>query len=60
GRRLVLQVAKVVAPFWQRLIACLERWQLPSRFATPLGARACACAWLPPPRHAFAEEVRRE
>jgi len=58
GRRLVLQVAKVVAPFWQRLIACLERWHLPARFAAPLGARACA--WVPPPRHAFAEEVRRE
>jgi hypothetical protein len=58
GRRLVLQVAKVVAPFWQRLIACLERWRLPPRFATPIGSRVCA--WRPPPQHAFLEEVRRE
>ena len=58
GRRLVLQVAKVVAPFWKRLIACLERWRLPPRFDTPLGPRACA--WRSPPRHAFLEEVRRE
>ena len=58
GRRLVLQVAKVVTPFWQRLIVCLERWRLPTRFSVPLGPRACA--WRPPPRHAFLEEVRRE
>ena len=57
GRRLVLQVAKVVAPFWKRLIACLERWRLPPRFTSPLGPRVDA--WRPPPRHAFLEEVRR-
>jgi hypothetical protein len=58
GRRLVLQVAKVVAPFWQRLQVCLERWRLPPRFPVPMGAQACA--WRPPPPHAFLEEVRRE
>jgi hypothetical protein len=58
GRRLVLQVAKVVAPFWQRLQVCLERWRLPPRFPVPMGAQACD--WRPPPSHAFLEEVRRE
>jgi hypothetical protein len=57
SRRLLLQVAQVVAPFWQRLVACLRRWKLPPRFPQPRGARTRA--WLPPPRHAFAKEVRR-
>jgi len=57
ARRLLLQVAQVVAPFWQRLVACLRRWKLPPRFPQPRGARARA--WLPPPPHAFAKEVRR-
>lgn len=57
SRRLVLQVARVVAPFWQRIIACLGRWKLPPRFPRPRGAQSRA--WLPPPRHAFLHEVRR-
>lgn len=57
SRRLVLQVARVVAPFWERIIACLRRWKLPARFPQPRGARVRA--WLPPPRHAFLHEVRR-
>ncbi len=57
ARRLVLQVARVVAPFWEQLIACLNRWKLPPRFPLPQGARVRA--WLPPPRHAFLHEVRR-
>ena len=57
ARRLVLQVARVVAPFWERLIAGLERWKLPARFPTPHGAHHHA--WRPPPRHAFLHEVRR-
>lgn len=57
GRRLKVYVARVVAPAWQRLVACLHRWQLPPRFPPPRGARARA--WMPPPRHAFLHEVRR-
>lgn len=57
SRRLVLQVARVVAPFWEQLIACLSRWKLPPRFPLPQGARVRA--WLPPPRHAFQREERR-
>ena len=57
SRRLVLHVARVVAPFWERIIACLRRWKFPARFPQPRGARPRA--WLPPPRHAFLREVRR-
>jgi hypothetical protein len=57
AHRLKLYVARVVAPFWERLIACLNRWKLPTRFPPPRGARVRA--WLPPPRHAFLYEVRR-
>jgi hypothetical protein len=53
----VLQVAKVVMPFWQELVTCLQRWKLPCRFPQPQGPRVCA--WIPPPRHAFLSEVRR-
>lgn len=58
ARRLVLCVAQVVAPFWERLIACLDRWKLPERFPAPRGSQPRA--WMPPPRHAFSSEVRRE
>jgi len=57
SHRLVLCVARVVAPFWEQLVTCLDRWKLPARFVKPRGARARA--WLPPPRHAFLAEVRR-
>ncbi len=58
ARRLTLYVARVVAPFWEQLVACLRRWNLPPRFPTPRGASVRD--WLPPPRHAFAREVRRQ
>jgi hypothetical protein len=58
ARRLVLQVAKVVTSFWQRLLGCFDRWKLPRRFPQPQGPRLRA--WMPPPRHAFLTEVRRE
>lgn len=58
ARRLVLHVAQVVAPFWQRLISCINRWKLPSRFPEPQGSRPRD--WMPPPSHAFLAEVRRE
>jgi hypothetical protein len=54
----VLQVAKVVTPFWQRLLERFDRWKLPRRFPPPQGPRVRA--WMPPPRHAFLAEVRRE
>jgi hypothetical protein len=57
ARRLVMHVARVVSPFWERLVECLSRWQLPRRFPTPRGPRVRA--WMPPPRHAFLREVRR-
>ena len=57
ARRLLLYVAKVVAPFWDRLVACLDRWKLPARFPEPRGPRARV--WVPPPRHAFLQEKRR-
>ena len=57
SHRLLLYVARVVAPFWERLVACLNRGKLPARFPQPRGARAKV--WLPPPRHAFLQEVRR-
>jgi hypothetical protein len=57
AHRLKLYVARVVAPFWERLLACLNRWKLPTRFPPPRGARART--WRPPPRHAFLHEVRR-
>lgn len=58
ARRLVLCVAKVVTPFWRRLLSCFERWKLPRRFPQPKGPRIRS--WMPPPRHAFLAEVRRE
>jgi Transposase DDE domain group 1 len=57
SRRLRLYVARVVTPFWKRLVACLNRWKLPARFPPPRGSRVRA--WMPPPRHAFLHEVRR-
>lgn len=58
ARRLVLHVAQAVVPFWKQLVACLNRWKLPKRFPRPRGARPRE--WIPPPRHAFLREVRRE
>jgi len=55
--RLVLQVARVVTPFWEQLVVCFQRWKLPHRFPQPRGPRVRA--WIPPPRHAFLSEVRR-
>jgi len=57
ARRLVVYVARVVRPFWEDLVACLRRWKLPPRFPAPRGPHVRD--WMPPPRHAFASEVRR-
>ncbi|HEY2425503.1 MAG TPA: IS1380 family transposase [Pseudolabrys sp.] len=58
ARRLVLYVAQAAAPFWKELVACISRWKLPDRFPKPHGSRRRA--WMPPPKHAFLLEVRRE
>jgi len=55
--RLVVYVAQVVRPFWEKLVARLRRWRLPPRWPQPRGPRVRP--WMPPPRHAFASEVRR-
>lgn len=57
ARRLVVHLAVVVRPFWEELICCLRRWKLPPHFPAPRGPRVRD--WLPPPRHAFASELRR-
>jgi hypothetical protein len=57
AHRLLMYVAKVVAPFWERLVACLDRWKLPTRFPKPCGPHSRI--WMPPPPHAFREERRR-
>lgn len=58
ARRLVLQVAQVVTPFWECVVACLQRWKLPLRYPQPSGPHVRH--WRPLPRHAFSSEVRRE
>ncbi len=58
ARQLIVCVAQVVRPFWEYLVACVRRWKLPSRFPAPRGARMRQ--WMPPPRHAFLREVRRQ
>jgi hypothetical protein len=58
AKRLVLRVARAVAPFWRRLVDRLRRWTLPPRLGSLAGPHSRA--WMPPPRHAFLREVRRE
>jgi hypothetical protein len=58
ARRLVLYVAQAAAPFWKRLVECINRWKLPARFPKPQGSRPRD--WMPSPLHAFQFEVRRE
>lgn len=58
ARRIVLRVARVVTPFWQRLVDRLRRWTLPRRLGALAGPHVRA--WMPPPPHAFLREVRRE
>jgi hypothetical protein len=57
ARRVVLQVAKVVAPFWNYVVERLRRWKLPSRFPAPRGP--IVRSWRPPPAHAHLSAVRR-
>jgi hypothetical protein len=57
SQRLVVYVAQVVRPFWEKLVARLRRWRLPPGWGQPRGPRVRQ--WRPPPRHAFTSEVRR-
>lgn len=57
ARRVVLHVAKVVAPFWNYVVERLRRWKLPARFPAPRGP--IIRSWRPPPTHAHLSEVRR-
>jgi hypothetical protein len=58
ARRLVLSIAQAVVPLWKTFIGAISRWKLPTRFPKPRGARPRD--WMPPPRHAFLVDVRRE
>jgi hypothetical protein len=58
ARRLVLAVAQAVLPLWRQLLRSLERWRLPGRFPEVCGPQPRA--YMPPPVHAFLEEVLRE
>jgi hypothetical protein len=58
ARRLIVYVARVVAPLWDRFVERIQRWRLPDRFPTPRGAHVHG--WRPAPAHAFSAEVRRE
>ena len=58
SRRLLVYVARVVRPLWNRLIPRITAWRLPDRYPAPRGARVRN--WRPLPAHAFLTEVRRE
>jgi hypothetical protein len=56
--RVILDLAVAVVPLWERLVARLGRWQLPSRFPAP--RRPAYRPFMPPPKHAFLTRVIRE
>jgi hypothetical protein len=56
--RLIVDLARAVVPFWQRLVERLQRWRLPKRFPAP--RRPAYRAFVPPPRHSFLARVIRE
>jgi hypothetical protein len=58
ARRLVLYVAQVVVPCWNRLFDCIQPWKLPQRFPKLLGPQPQK--WIPAPAHSFHSEHRRE
>lgn len=58
ARRLIVYIARVVRPLWDRVMDGVRGWRLPARFPQPRGARVRE--WRPPPAHAFLHEVRRE
>jgi hypothetical protein len=58
SRQLIVYVARVIRPLWDRFIGRIEAWRLPDRFPMPRGARFRK--WRPLPAHAFLAEVRRQ
>lgn len=58
SRQLIVYVARVIRPLWERFIKRIAAWRLPDRFPAPTGGRVRK--WRPLPAHAFLAEVRRE
>ena len=58
ARRVIVDLARAVVPFWEHLVARLQRWRLPERFPAP--RRPTYRPFVPPPRHAFLTRVIRE
>jgi hypothetical protein len=58
AHRLVVYLAAAVAPLWRLLTSRIARWELPSRWKQPRGARKRA--WVPPPAHAHLSAVLRQ
>jgi hypothetical protein len=58
SRRVIVDLAQAVVPFWERLVARLQQWRLPKRFPVP--RRPAYRPFVPPPRHAFLTRVIRE
>lgn len=58
ARRVIVDLAQAVVPFWEQLVARLGRWRLPKRFAVP--RRPAYRPFVPPPRHAFLTRIIRE
>lgn len=58
ARQLFVDLAQAVVPFWEKLVARLQRWRLSKRYPAPRRMRYRPL--LPPPRHAFLTRVIRE
>lgn len=58
ARRVIVDLAQAVVPFWERLFARLGRWRLSDRFPAP--RRPVYRPFMPPPSHAFLTRVIRE
>ena len=58
SRRMIVDLAVAVVPFWERLVERLRQWRLPNRFPQP--RRPVYRPFLRPPRHAFLTRVIRE
>ena len=58
AHRIFIDIAQAVIPFWEKLVARLQRWRLSKRFPAP--RRVIYRPIMPPPRHAFLTKVIRE
>jgi hypothetical protein len=56
--RVIVDLARAVVSFWERLVVRLQRWRLPERFPAP--RRPAYRPFVPPPKHAFLTRVIRE